>query len=67
MCKRKKVVGSYCAFHQKAYAEIRAMYLRWNEAYGVLSWERYLETILSLKETGVWAAEVARLELQNSK
>jgi hypothetical protein len=34
--------------------------MRWQEAFGEMSWERYLERIIELKETGDQAKEVAR-------
>jgi len=59
--------AQYCSFHDVAYAEIKSKFLDWNIAFGNAGWERYLERIIGLKETGVWAREVARLELRRSK
>ena len=58
---------SYCSFHDMAHTEIKSRFLEWNIAFGYASWERYLERIIGLKETGVWAREVARLELRRFK
>jgi hypothetical protein len=66
LCERPLVPdSSYCNFHRMAFAEIKFGFSEWNIAFGNISWERYLETIIGLKETGVWAAEVARIELRH--
>jgi hypothetical protein len=66
LCERKSVKENvYCGFHQKAFSEIKSRFQDWNTAFGMMSWERYLETIIGLKETGAWAAEVAKFELRN--
>ncbi|MDA4112255.1 MAG: hypothetical protein OK439_06915 [Thaumarchaeota archaeon] len=58
---------NYCIFHERAKAQINSKFSEWSKAFENDSWERYLETIIGLKETGVWAKEVARLELRRSK
>ena len=67
LCERKTVKDQpYCVFHEKAFREIKSRYQDWNYAFESMSWERYLETIIGLKEIGVWAAEVAKYELRNN-
>jgi len=67
LCERPlELETSYCNFHRIAYTEIKSRFSEWNTAFGNISWERYLETIIGLKETGDWAKEVATLELQQS-
>jgi hypothetical protein len=69
LCKRPKAVPgqTYCVFHEAAYDEIRIKFQDWKSAYGQITWERYLETITRLKETGDWTKEVATLELRRFK
>ena len=65
-CERKTVPPNhYCTFHERGYSEVKSIFSAWVGAFGSISWERYLETIIGLKETGVWAAEVARIELRH--
>lgn len=59
--------GVYCKNHQRAYLEIKKKYAKWQEAYDSISWERYLETIRKVKETGELAKEVADEELRLAK
>ena len=67
LCERPLVPdSSYCNFHKMASIEIKSGFSEWNIAFGNISWERYLETIIGLKETGDWAKQVATLELQLS-
>jgi hypothetical protein len=56
--------GMYCAGHAKAHSQIERKYLEWKLAYEDISWERYLERILTLKETGDLAKAVAAEELR---
>lgn len=52
--------GVYCFLHGESLSQIREKFMRWQEAFGEMSWERYLERIIELKETGDQAKEVAR-------
>ena len=64
-CDKRLVAPSdYCIYHERAYSEVKSGFSGWVVAFENLSWERYLETIIGLKETGVWAAEVAKIELR---
>ncbi len=49
----------YCRYHALAHSKIVEGFKDWVVAYGNISWERYLETILGLRETGDWAKQVA--------
>jgi hypothetical protein len=40
-----------------------ARFPQWREAFGEISWERYLERIIKLKETGDSSKEAARFLL----
>jgi hypothetical protein len=65
LCERTKIAGkSYCSYHYRAFSEIEARYADWRSAFENMSWERYLETIIRLNETGDFAKEVAREELR---
>jgi hypothetical protein len=54
----------YCKKHDMAYQEVQRKYSDWKLAYENISWERYLETIKGLKETGDLAKTVADEELR---
>lgn len=49
--------GPLCRYHDQALTNLRAMFDTWREALGI-DWERYLETISNLDETGMWVKEV---------
>jgi len=57
----------YCTGHAKAYSQIERKFPEWKSAYEDISWERYLERILVLKETGDLAKAVAAEELRRHK
>jgi hypothetical protein len=59
--------GMYCPGHARAYSLILRKYPEWKSAYEDISWERYLERILTLKETGDLAKAVAAEELRRYK
>jgi hypothetical protein len=50
----------YCVLHDAASNNLINGFERWKTAIGNISWERYLETILKLKETGESSKEVAK-------
>jgi len=55
--------GDYCRRHSIAYSNLKEKYPSWIAAYGGISWERYLETIMTLEETGDWVKQIAKMEL----
>ena len=64
LCERKTTDDRvYCSYHGQAYAKVKLAFNKWREAYENMSWERYLERILELEETGDWARQVARHQL----
>ena len=54
-------------YHEKARSQIELGFKAWVEAFEILTWERYLERILELEETGEWAKDVARQLLTATK
>ena len=63
VCNRQALKARYCVHHERAYSEVSNAYEKWQKAFENLTWERYLERILELKETGEWAKQVARHQL----
>jgi predicted transcriptional regulator len=57
----------YCRLHNRGYAEIVKKFANWRIAFEEISWERYLETIIRLKETGDITKAVAAEELRMSR
>ncbi len=67
LCERVKISnGEYCLFHEAALSTVKQRYLEWKDAFGNISWERYLERIIGLKETGDSAREIAKLLLDTA-
>jgi hypothetical protein len=61
LCTRNTAAdGLYCILHEAASNNLQDGFERWKIAIGGISWERYLETILNLKETGEFSKEVAK-------
>ena len=54
----------YCKNHEKAFVQLQSKYPEWKVAFENISWERYLETIIRLKESGELAKAVAKEELR---
>ena len=52
--------GGYCHIHEKAFHEVRKGFELWQKAFAYMSWERYLESISGLKETGEASKELAK-------
>jgi len=68
ICEKKaESQNIYCSGHARAYSQIERKYPEWNSAYEDISWERYLERILALKETGDLAKAVATEELRRHR
>lgn len=68
ICKRQRIGSNspYCLYHDLALKKVKEGYEVWKGALGMLSWERYLEIIFTLNETGDWAKEVAAHEMVSS-
>ena len=61
LCERFSVSGGmYCILHETAKMNVKESFKEWQKAYGNISWERYLERILELVETGDSSKEIAR-------
>ncbi len=45
---------------------LKQVYVEWKEAFEDVGWESYLEQVSGLKETGTWAKDVCRNELQKA-
>ena len=67
ICSKKLSVNIYCKFHAAAFEKIHEAYPKWRSAFGEMSWERYLESITKLEESGIWAKEVASFELRSGR
>lgn len=57
----------YCRLHEMASAEVPEGFENWKKAFVSASLERYLESILMLKETGDAARQIAKHLLKQSK
>lgn len=68
VCRRGALpLGRYCRIHDTALREIRKGFGLWEKAIANLSWERYLESISELKETGEASKELANHLLKQIK
>jgi hypothetical protein len=61
-CSRK--VLKYCFYHSQALDDIKKYYKRWVHAYGIISWNDFLNKLLNMDETGSWIKEVIAIELK---
>jgi hypothetical protein len=56
----------YCLYHKQAYDNLTKHYKIWNKAFGGLTWTKYMNKLLELKETGSWVKEVINAELKTT-
>ena len=66
-CSREASSNKFCTYHENAYDALKKNYGAWHDAYGEISWEEYLEKLLSHKETGSWVKDVIMLELKEKR
>ena len=57
---------TYCQHHYAAYLNLKNKYPDWSLAFGEVTWEMYLESVIALEETGDWVRQVAKNELSKS-
>ncbi|MBN2228953.1 MAG: hypothetical protein JW779_05105 [Candidatus Thorarchaeota archaeon] len=60
ICRRDRTGddGVFCSYHNEAYGNLKHNFERWNQAFGGITWEEYLEKIDYLENTGQWVKEV---------
>jgi hypothetical protein len=64
-CSRKALTRKkYCFYHSQAIDDIKEHYKKWVYAYGIISWNDFLNKLLSMNETGSWIKEVIAVELK---
>lgn len=66
LCPRVAVDEStlLCKYHELSLENVKKAYPSWSRAYGNISWGEYLKMMIDVPETGEWAKEVARSELE---
>lgn len=68
LCKKSAVAErGYCGHHDRAFREVERKFAEWRYAVEDISWERYLETIAGMKETGDLARAVAKEEMRQTR
>jgi hypothetical protein len=60
----REASARYCAQHAKALVQLKEHYDAWVLAYGSIPWEKYLEKLAGMKETGTFVKEVIKAELK---
>ena len=61
LCPRAAISNNgYCTLHEAALSTVKKRFPDWQKALGDISWERYLERIIGLKETGDSSRDIAR-------
>jgi hypothetical protein len=64
-CSRKvSTTKRYCSYHSQALDHIKEHYMKWVHAYGLVSWNDFLNRLLNMNETGSWIKEVISVELK---
>jgi hypothetical protein len=65
LCHRRRVKCSeYCHLHQRAFENLEEKFVSWEKALGI-DWVEFLSKVSMMKETGVWAREVASSQLKD--
>jgi hypothetical protein len=54
-------MGDLCQYHEEARRVVESAYGAWLRAYGEMTWETYLDRVITNTQTGQWAKEVAEL------
>ena len=63
VCDRNALLGNaYCESHGAARTKLEDGFRDWQRAFVEITWERYLDRVLALRQTGAWVREVARYE-----
>ncbi|MBS7619840.1 hypothetical protein KEJ21_04245 [Candidatus Bathyarchaeota archaeon] len=67
ICDREKESGSdLCYRHEKAYKNLKKVYIKWKKAVNI-DWNEYLKEVIEIPETGTWVKEVALNLINNQK
>ena len=67
-CSRKVLATKkYCIYHSQALDDIKGHYTKWVYAYGIISWNDFLNRLLDMNETGSWIKEVISVELRSKR
>ena len=65
-CVRKSYVDSkYCTLHHDAFLNLKQKHETWVYAYGQISWQEYLNKLITMNEVGVWIKDVIVVESKN--
>lgn len=65
-CVRKSYVDSkYCTYHHDAFLNLKQKYKTWVYAYGQISWQEYLNKLITMNEVGDWIKDVIIVESKN--
>ncbi len=67
LCHRRRMENSeYCPHHQRAFTNLKEKFFSWEKALGI-DWIEFLGRVSVMKETGVWAREVAAGQLKKAR
>lgn len=55
----------FCTYHKTASDNLKEMYNEWEKATG-LSWEKYLDKISEIEDTGRWVREIIEFITQQN-
>jgi len=55
----------FCTYHQTAFDNLKEMYTDWEKAAG-LSWEKYIDKISEIEDTGRWVREIIEFITQEN-
>ncbi|MHA1771426.1 MAG: hypothetical protein ACTSYL_02575 [Candidatus Thorarchaeota archaeon] len=50
----------FCRYHHDAKKNLEDSYERWKHALDI-SWEEYLDRVVTLEETGIWVKEIVEI------
>ena len=59
ICKRDAIEhnSGFCLYHNECITKIEADFEKWQQAYGELNWQTYLQRLSERPETGNWTKE----------
>ena len=65
-CTRKVIrTRKTVPYHHDAFLNLKQKYETWVYAYGQISWQEYLNKLITMNEIGVWIKDVIVVESKN--
>ena len=58
ICGRNSSEEDLCGYHSTAYTSLKSAFEKWAAAIEGLTWEKYIDSVRELENTGQWIREI---------